>query len=44
MIGVKDDQLDEALEIIRKSTPLSNDPERYLTTIYVLNVKNYKRV
>ena len=44
MIGVQDDELDTALDIIRKFTPPSEIPDKHLTTIYVLNVKNFKRV
>jgi uncharacterized protein YaaQ len=44
MIGVDDDQLERALEIIRKTTPPSDDPERIQSTIYVINVKNFRRV
>lgn len=44
MIGVEDEQLDTALDLIRKTTPPSEDPNKHLTTIYVLNVKNFKKV
>jgi hypothetical protein len=44
MIGVEDDQLENALELIRGQIPLSNEPEKIQATIYVLNVKDFRRV
>ena len=44
MIGVTDEKLDTALEIIREKIPLSDDPNKLQATIYVLNVKDFRRV
>jgi uncharacterized protein YaaQ len=44
MVGVDNDQLETALEIIREQTPPSEDSEKIQATIYVLNVKNFRRV
>lgn len=44
MIGVEDDELEAALEIIRLQTPPSDDPNKIQATMYVLNVKNFRRV
>ena len=44
MIGVEDYQLETALELIRKQIPFSDNPEKINTTIYVLNVKDFRRV
>jgi uncharacterized protein YaaQ len=44
MIGVEDEKLENALDIIRQQTPPSDDPEKIQATIYVLNVKNFGRV
>jgi uncharacterized protein YaaQ len=44
MIGVEDHQLESALELIRKHIPFSDNPEKINTTIYVLNVKDFRRV
>lgn len=44
MIGVEDHQLETALELIRKQIPYSDNPEKINTTIYVLNVKDFRRV
>ena len=44
MVGVEDNQLDTALELIREQIPLSNNQEKIQATIYVLNVKDFRRV
>jgi uncharacterized protein YaaQ len=44
MIGVENEQLETALELIREQIPQSEDPEKIQATIYVLNVKDYRRV
>jgi uncharacterized protein YaaQ len=44
MIGVNDDQVDEALLIIREQISASQDPDKKRATIYVLNVKNFYRL
>lgn len=44
MVGVEDEQLETALQIIREQTPPAADPQKIQVTIYVINVKNFKRV
>ena len=44
MIGVGDDQLESALELIRENIPLSDDSDKVQATIFVLNVKDFRRV
>ena len=44
MIGVEDHQLEAALELIREQIPFSDNSEKIHTTIYVLNVKDFRRV
>jgi uncharacterized protein YaaQ len=44
MVGVEDEQLETALNIIRAQSPPSDDPTKIQATIYVLNVRNFKRV
>jgi uncharacterized protein YaaQ len=44
MVGVENEQLENALDIIRAQIPLLEDPEKFRATIYVLNVKDFRRV
>ena len=44
MVGVEDEQLESALDLIREQIPESEDPNQIRATIYVLNVKDYRRV
>lgn len=44
MIGVEDQLVDKALQIIRNQIPPSADPEKPSATLYVLNVKGFDRV
>jgi uncharacterized protein YaaQ len=44
MVGVEDTQLDSALQVIRDQTPPTDDPDKIQATIYILNVKNFRRV
>jgi len=44
MVGVEDDQLEIALQLIRDQIPLSDDPDNIQATIYVLNIKDFRRV
>jgi uncharacterized protein YaaQ len=44
MVGVEDDQLDTALQLIREQIPPSEDQSKIQATIYVLNVKDFRRV
>ena len=44
MVGVEDDQLDTALQLIREQIPPSEDQNKIQATIYVLNVKDFRRV
>ena len=44
MVGVDDEKLNIALNIIRDHIPLSDEEDKINATIYVLNVKDYRRV
>jgi uncharacterized protein YaaQ len=44
MVGVKDDLLKKAIQIIRDQIPPSKNPDEINATIYVLNVKDFRRV
>jgi uncharacterized protein YaaQ len=44
MVGVEDEQLETALEIIREQIPLSDNQDKIQATIYVLNVKDFRRI
>ena len=44
MIGVEDNHLETALELIREQIPFSDNPEKINATIYVLNIKDFQRV
>jgi uncharacterized protein YaaQ len=44
MVGVEDEDLDMALDLIRQQTPSPDDPDKIQATIYVLKVKNFRRV
>ncbi|MEW6717109.1 MAG: cyclic-di-AMP receptor [Chloroflexota bacterium] len=44
MVGTEDEQLDQALNVIRERFPPSSDPNNTQATVYVLNVTGYKRV
>ena len=44
MIGVEDEKVDEALQIIRETVPKTEDVERKQITLYVLNIKNFNRI
>ena len=44
MVGVEDEKLEEALELIREQIPLSTETDKIQATIYVLNVKDFRRV
>jgi len=44
MIGVEDEKVDEALQIIRDAVPKTPDSERKQVTLYVLNIKNFNRL
>ena len=43
MIGVEDDRVEEALQVIRDQFPILN-PDQIQATLYVLNVKNFTRI
>jgi uncharacterized protein YaaQ len=43
MIGVEDEKLEAALNLIRDQISPSEDPNKINATIYVLNVKDYRR-
>lgn len=42
MIGVEEDKLEEALDLIREEVP--HEEDQVLTTIYVINIKNTARI
>lgn len=44
MVGVEDDLVDDALQIIREQIPDSAEPDKYQATLYVLNVKSFNRL
>jgi len=44
MVGVDDELVGDALQIIRDQIPASTAPDKYLATIYVLNIKNFNRL
>ena len=43
MVGVDDDQVEEALQVIREQFPTPS-PDQIQATLYVLNVKSFDRV
>jgi len=44
MVGVEDEQLETALQLIREQIPLSDNIENIRATIFVLNIKDFRRV
>lgn len=44
MIGVGDEKVEEALQLIRDVIPKSPDEETNRVTLYVLNVKSFHRL
>ena len=44
IVGLEDDLVGQALQIIRDQIPSNPDPEKKQATLYVLNVKNFNRV
>jgi uncharacterized protein YaaQ len=44
MVGVEDELVEKALQIIRKSVPKSPDQNKNQATLYVLNLKNFNRL
>ena len=44
MVGVEDQQLDTALALIREQIPISDDSNKIHATIYVLKIKDFRRV
>jgi len=44
MIGVNDEQVDQAIETIRANTSPVNDPMLKRATIFVLNVENFTQI
>lgn len=44
MIGVSDERVDQAIEIIRASTAPVNDPMLKRATIFVINVENFTQI
>jgi uncharacterized protein YaaQ len=44
MIGVNDERVDEAIEVIRTTTTPVNDPMLKRATVFVINVENYLQI
>lgn len=44
LIGVEDDRVQKALEIIRKNTTQPSDPKQKRATIFVLNVAEFIQI
>lgn len=44
MIGIEDEKVENALQIIRDQIPQSQEGEKKQATLYVLNVKNFSRL
>jgi uncharacterized protein YaaQ len=44
MIGVRDERVDEAIEVIRTSTSPTNDPMVKRATIFVIDVENFVQI
>jgi hypothetical protein len=44
MIGVNDDKVDEAIDVIRSSTSPVNDPMLKRATIFVINVEHHQQI
>jgi uncharacterized protein YaaQ len=44
MVGVEDEELENALGIIRQQTPSTGEAGKIHATIYVLNVTNFQRI
>jgi uncharacterized protein YaaQ len=44
MIGVPDEKVDEAIQVIHKSLSPSTDPNIKRATLFVLDVKNYTQI
>jgi uncharacterized protein YaaQ len=44
MIGVNDERVDEAIEVIRESTSPVNDPMLKRATIFVINIEHYLQI
>lgn len=44
LIGLEDDLVDKALDLIRKTTPPSTEPNVSSATIFVLKVDHYTRI
>lgn len=44
MIGVENEKVDEAIQVIRASTTLLSEPRSKRATLFVLNVEHYSQV
>jgi uncharacterized protein YaaQ len=44
MIGVNDERVDEAIELIRVSTSPVNDPMQKRATIFVINIEHHTQI
>lgn len=44
IIGVSDDRVSEAIDVIRETTSPVNDPMTKRATVFVVNVENYTQI
>ena len=44
MIGVEDEKVEEAIQILHKNTTPSDDPGQKRGTLFVLDVKNFTQI
>jgi|SaaInl7_200m_RNA_FD_contig_51_611546_length_442_multi_3_in_0_out_0_2 uncharacterized protein YaaQ len=44
MVGAEDELVEKALQIVRQQVPSSDDVDKPNATLFVLNVKGFKRV
>lgn len=44
MIGVEDEKVDTAIQVIRENTVRSDDPTTKRATLFVLDVKNFTQI
>ncbi len=44
MVGVDDEQVEEALRVIRESVPPQEESDKVQATVYVLNVRDFERL
>ncbi len=44
MIGVEDEKVDEAIQVLRQNTTPADDPGQKRGTLFVLDVKNFTQI